>query len=79
MKEDFLQYVWKYGLLKTNILRTNNGEKIEVLDFGLINTDAGPDFFNAKVKTGSVLWVGNIEIHLRGSDWYRHNHNIDPA
>ena len=79
MKEDFLQYVWKYGLLKTNILRTNNGEKIEVLDFGLINTDAGPDFFNAKVKTGSVLWVGNIEIHLRGSDWYRHNHHIDPA
>lgn len=79
MHEDFLQYVWKNGLLQTNVLRTKAGERVEILDFGRHNTDAGPDFFNARVKVGSVLWAGNVEIHLRSSDWYRHNHHFDSA
>lgn len=79
MHEDFLQYVWKNGLLKTNVLRTKEGERVEVLDFGRQNTDAGPDFFNVRVKIGSVLWAGNVEIHLRSSDWYRHSHQHDNA
>lgn len=79
MHEDFLQYVWKNGLLKTNVLRTEGGERVEILDFGRQNTDAGPDFFNAKVKIGDVVWAGNVEIHLRAGDWYRHNHHVDHA
>ncbi len=79
MHEDFLQYVWKNGLFKTNVLRAKGGERIEVIDIGRHNTDAGPDFFNACVKIGDVIWAGNVEIHLRASDWYKHKHHINSA
>lgn len=52
---------------------------IEVIDPGLHNLGAGPDFFNAKVRIGGQMWVGNVEIHLRATDWYRHHHETDPA
>lgn len=50
---------------------------IEVLDPGTINRNAGPDFFNAKVKIGQTVWVGNVEIHRKSSDWYQHGHHED--
>ena len=52
---------------------------MEVIDPGLHNRHAGPDFFNAKVKINGMLWVGNVEIHERSSDWYQHGHDHDPA
>ena len=50
-----------------------------MIDAGLPNTNAGPDFFNAKLKIGGTLWVGNIEVHTLASDWMRHGHDKDAA
>jgi hypothetical protein len=58
-------------------LETTDGKRVEVIDSGLHNRNAGPDFFNAKVKIGGTLWVGNVEIHMKSSDWYRHGHDRD--
>lgn len=56
-----------------------NGGSVYILDPGVLNRDSGPDFFNAKVKIDGKTWVGNIEIHMKASDWYRHGHDSDPA
>ncbi len=77
--EQLLQYVWKHRMLPLDALQTTNGETVEIVDPGLHNYDAGPDFFNAKVRIGQTLWVGNVEVHMRSSDWYRHRHHLDPA
>lgn len=79
MKEDFLYFIWKHGLYDKNNLIADNGETLEVLDPGEQNHDAGPDFFNAKIKSDNTTWVGNVEIHVRSSDWMRHNHDTDKA
>lgn len=79
MKEQFLQYVWKHRLLPPAPLRTTQGAAVEILDPGLWNHDAGPDFFNAKLKIGGELWVGNVEVHVRASDWQLHGHQLDAA
>lgn len=79
MKEDFLHYIWKYKLFNTSNLATHNGVAIHVLNFGLHNTDAGPDFFNGKVKIGATTWAGNIELHINSSDWIKHKHQDDKA
>ena len=61
-------------------LKTTEGESVEVIDAGVYNrSDAGPDFFNAKVRIGGMLWVGNVELHVKASDWYRHRHDSDTA
>lgn len=60
-------------------LKECSGAEVEVIDPGQLNTDSGPDFFNSKVKVGGVEWVGNIEIHVKASDWLRHGHQDDPA
>lgn len=77
--EKLLHYVWRHRMFPLEPLHTTDGEAIEVLDPGLKNTDAGPDFFNAKVRIGGTMWVGNVEIHLRSSDWERHGHHTDAA
>lgn len=77
--EKLLHYVWQHKLFPLTPLTTNAGLSVEVIDPGLHNTNAGPDFFNAKVKIDGTLWVGNVEIHERASDWFRHKHDIDPA
>lgn len=76
--EQLLHYVWKYRLFQRD-LKTTDGQKIEVIDVGLQNTDGGPDFFNAKIKINDKLWVGNIEIHRSSEDWYKHKHHTDKA
>ncbi len=74
-----MQYVWQHRLWCSEDMVTNDGRRIRVLDPGLLNTDAGPDFFNAKVEIAGRLWVGNVEIHVRASDWHRHGHDRDRA
>lgn len=58
---------------------TNTGKKVRVVDPGLLNTDAGPDFFNAKIEIDGHMWVGNVEMHYRATDWKRHHHDSDKA
>lgn len=77
--EQLLQYVWKHRIFPLKELQTTTGYPVEVIDSGLPNTDAGPDFFNAKIKINGTLWVGNVEIHERASDWNRHGHNSNQA
>jgi len=60
-------------------LKTTDGSPVEVIDPGLHNHNSGPDFFNAKVKINQTLWVGNVEIHDKSSDWYLHGHDKDQA
>ena len=76
--EILLHYTWKHKLLPLRELTTTDGRIVEVIDPGLHNHNAGPDFFNAKVKIGDTLWVGNVEIHDRASDWNQHGHDKDP-
>ncbi len=77
--EAFYHFVWQHKLYNTHNLQTTSGLPIEVIHSGLHNTDAGPDFFNAKIKIGNVLWAGNVEIHLNSSDWLNHNHQDNKA
>lgn len=78
-REDFLQYVWKCGLYDASTLRTTDGEQVEVIDPGTMNRDAGPDFFNAKIRIGNQIWAGDVEIHRSSDEWVRHGHHDDPA
>lgn len=77
MREDFLHYVWQHQYFDKADLRTTMGEEIQVLRPGQRNADAGPDFLNARLRLGEVEWSGAVEIHLRASDWPRHNHQVD--
>jgi hypothetical protein len=75
--EQLLHYVWNHKLFPLTELMTTGGLSVEIINPGLHNTNAGPDFFNAKVKIDGTLWVGNIEIHDKASDWYLHGHDKD--
>ena len=77
MKEDFLHYIWLYKKLDFTNLRTTNGEVIAILNFGQYIQQAGPDFFNAQIMIDNQKWAGNIEIHIKSSDWYVHHHEKD--
>ena len=79
MKESILHYVWQNKLFTAHNLCTTDGESVEVIDVGKYNTDAGPDFFNAKIKIADTIWAGNIEIHTCSTDWTKHNHHSDKA
>ena len=75
--EALLHYAWQHRFFLPEPMRTADGLSLEIIDTGLHNHDAGPDFFNAKIKIDGQLWVGNVEIHDRSSDWYRHGHETD--
>ena len=79
LPEDFLHYIWKCTLYESTDLRTHLDEELRVLDPGQPNHHSGPDFSNARILIGNTLWAGNVEIHIRSSDWLRHQHQQDPA
>jgi hypothetical protein len=77
MKEEFLHYLWKFKKFDTTNLISSNGEKITIEKSGNYLQLAGPDFFNAQITIGNQKWAGNVEIHIKSSDWYLHNHERD--
>jgi len=83
MKEAFLHHLWKYrkfeGAASTSKLKTVCGKELQIVKPGIHNELAGPDFFNAQVRIDGQLWAGNVEIHIKSSDWYSHNHEQDTA
>ncbi|WP_276359882.1 DUF2851 family protein [Daejeonella sp. H1SJ63] len=77
--EELLHCIWKFRLFDQEDLRCRNGEKLQIIRSGQHNHDAGPDFESAKIRIDDTLWAGNVEIHVRSSDWERHQHHHDPA
>jgi hypothetical protein len=79
LPETFLHYVWQYQYFARTALRTTEGEDVVVFHPGLHNSDAGPDFSQARIRIDSIDWTGNVEIHYRSSEWHAHRHDQDPA
>ncbi|MDP5104787.1 MAG: DUF2851 family protein [Polaribacter sp.] len=77
MTEEFLYYIWQYKLFTKTALFTSDNQQISVLKSGIHNKNAGPDFLNSQLKIDDQLWVGNVEMHVKSSDWYLHNHEED--
>jgi len=78
MNENFILYLWTFQLFQTELF-TTDGQPIRVESPGWRNADSGPDFFNGRVRIGDTLWAGNIEIHVKSSDWFKHGHQTDEA
>jgi len=79
MNEALLQYIWMAGLFDARDLKTTDGQEITILKRGLLNTDSGPDFSHARLRIGRTEWAGQVEIHLKPEDWYKHRHHLDKA
>lgn len=77
MTERLLQFIWQFQYFNKSELMTDEVEKVQINFPGQFNSDQGPDFLNAKIKIGKAIWVGNIELHLKTSDWGKHNHGRD--
>lgn len=77
MQEDFLHYIWQHKKFDIFHLKTTQNEELQIVSVGQHNTNSGPDFFNAQLKIGEQLWAGNVEIHIKSSDWFVHNHEQD--
>ena len=77
MKEKLLQYIWQFQHFNKNELAAMHGEPLQIIHPGNFNTNQGADFSEAKIKIGNTTWAGNIELHIRSSDWNLHNHSSD--
>jgi hypothetical protein len=77
MTEKLLQYIWQFQYFNRAYLQTTTSEALQVLHPGQLNTNQGPDFLNARIKVGDTVLVGSIELHIKASDWYRHQHQVD--
>lgn len=77
MQESFLHYIWQMQYFDKKELRTTQGDRIEIFNTGILNTHAGPDFANARIKIGTMDWVGSVEVHLQSREWAEHHHHID--
>ncbi len=77
--EYLLHYVWKYLLDRSKAMTAHDGRMLKVIDPGMRNSDAGPDFFNAKIEINGTMWAGNVEVHDKSSHWYAHGHHRDAA
>jgi hypothetical protein len=77
MQEEFLHYIWNHKKFNFSQLKTTNNKVVTISSIGNYNKNTGPDFFNAQLKIEEQLWAGNVEIHVKSSDWYLHNHETD--
>lgn len=76
-REDIIQFAWKFRRFNQSSLKLFSGESFIIHSTGIHNRDSGPDFLNARIQIGETIWAGNVEIHLKSSDWYRHHHELD--
>ena len=77
MKEKLLQYIWQFQYFNKNELTTTEGDLLQIIHQGNFNTNQGADFSEAKIKIETTTWAGNIELHIKSSDWNLHNHSAD--
>ncbi len=77
--EDLLQFIWEAGLYDAKELHTTDHQRLEVIHAGRVQANGGPDLCGAELRIGGQLWAGNVEVHLRASDWNAHGHQHDPA
>lgn len=77
MKEELLQYLWLHKIFMHHQLKTTDGRDIQIINPGMLHHDAGPDFKQAVIRINNIIWAGDVEIHVNGSDWYRHHHQQD--
>lgn len=77
INESILQDIWKSGLLLSKKLTSSNGKSIKIIEPGELNTHSGPDFFNSKLQIDNTIWAGNVEIHIKSSDFIKHGHSAD--
>ena len=77
MQERLLHFIWQNKLFNTKNLKTVDGNDIEIIEFGKLNKDGGPDFWYGKIRMDDVILIGNIELHINASDWKRHQHQHD--
>ena len=79
MQEAFLHFIWQYQYFDKNNLCTTKKQQIEIFDQGFLQTNAGPDFSQSRIKISEILWSGNVEIHVKSSAWLQHHHDEDKA
>jgi len=77
MTERLLQFIWQFQYFNRNELQTTTGELVQLIFPGNFNSNQGPDFSDAKIKIGKTIWAGSVELHLKVSDWKKHNHQGD--
>lgn len=77
MNERLLQFIWQLQYYNRQELKTGDGETLSIVHPGIINTNQGPDFLNAKIKVNNTFWAGSIELHVLSSDWNSHHHSSD--
>ena len=77
MKEELLQYLWQHQIFNHSDLKTTDGRDIHIISPGMIHHDAGPDFKQAVIRINDYIWAGDVEIHVNGSDWFKHKHQYD--
>jgi hypothetical protein len=79
MQESLLHYIWQFQYFDRGDLVTTTGEPVSIFHPGYRNTHAGPDFSNARIRIGTIEWVGSVEIHVQSSGWNAHKHSTDDA
>ena len=77
MTERLLQYIWQFQYFNCNSLTTTEGDALQIVNAGKLNTNQSPDFLQANIKVADTTWAGNIELHLKSSDWIAHKHSED--
>ncbi len=79
INESFLSFIWQFQYFNKSRLTTTTGEKLSIISPGHLNSDSGPDFSEAIIRIGEVSWHGNVEIHIKSSNWHDHEHQKNPG
>ena len=76
--ETLLTRIWRGQWVQKGPLPASDGRMVRVRSTGIENRDSGPDFLGAKIVLDDELLIGDIELHVKSSDWHSHGHHIDP-